>query len=95
MPLSLDDVQRLDERNRADYLAFRRMFESDGWKLLQAWLGEQQRQQMNQQLIAKNWDTVLQCRGAFAAYETVRTLEHATENVYRALAEQPTESSED
>lgn len=93
-PLSLEEVQRLDDQNRGEYLALRRLFESEGWRLLSAWVSEQQRGQMNQQLIAKNWDSVLLCRGAFAAYETVRTLEQAMELVYRRIVEDAQGSSE-
>lgn len=94
MPLSLDEVQQLEEKDRTDYLALRRLFESDGWKRAQAIIIGWQQGAINDQLIAKDWDTVQRCRGAFSALERVRTLEAATEALYAQSARREEESEE-
>ena len=92
--LTLDEVQQLSDANRGEYLAFRRMLDSDGWRQFIKFVEQQQQTIISQQLTAKDWDIVNRCRGSFAAFEVIRTFENACSNVYRELARPAEESSE-
>jgi hypothetical protein len=83
--LSLDEVQKLDDGNRADYLAFRRMFESTGWKLYLDWLRMQTNQATVAQLAATTWERVNQHKGQAAAFIAAANLEGLVEHTYKGM----------
>ena len=86
-PLNLDEIQKLDPANRTDYLALRRMFESDGWRLFLQWLNLSTQNLMQRQLDAKTWDDVLLARGGFISAQTCASIENITEVTYRNIVE--------
>jgi len=95
--LSLEEVQKLDEPNRSDYLALRRMFESSGWKIFQNLLKAHAANALSRQLTAPSWENVLIERGKLAMCEVMIATEKFNEHSYRQIAdiEKTTENSLD
>src|ERR1039458_8776685 len=92
--LDLDEIQKLDSSNRTDYLALRRMYESDGWRLFMQWLALQASQLLRRQLTGKTWDDVLVSRGGRGMCDTVASIENITEVTYRQIAEREADMEE-
>ena len=92
--LDLDEIQKLDPANRTDYLALRRMYESDGWRLFMQWLALQAGEQLRRQLSGKTWDDVLVARGGRAMCDVVASIENITEVTYRQITERETDMEE-
>lgn len=85
--LNLDEIQKLDAGNRTDYLAIRRMVESDGWRLFNQWLGSQAQAIVFRQLTANTWEQVMLARGGKGAFDTVASFESIAEQTYRHVLE--------
>lgn len=83
-----EDLAILSGEAQEIYMAQMRLFESDAWKALVEWAGEEHMKSVSRELVASKWDDVVMARGERRAYHQIMNLEKATETEYLNLVAQ-------
>ena len=94
MSLDMHDIQYLSNEQKERYLQLQRFFESDHWKLLQAWASANHNQWLLATALASSWEVNRMNFGQSLAYERLFNLEKEVDNEYANYAKEAQEAVE-
>lgn len=93
MALDLNQLQHLNDVQKANYMQAEKFFSSEFWPWLKKWAETNEQEQTGRILNANNWEFNRVATGARFAFAIMANLETVTENEFAALAEQTEEAT--
>jgi hypothetical protein len=84
--MDLEDIQHLTDAEKDRYLKLERLFDSDGWKLVEEWATQQRENATARLVSATSWDQHRLLTGARLVYAELEGLRETTESTFASLA---------
>lgn len=94
MALDMHEIQYLTDAQKERYMLLQRFFESEYWPLFRSWAAASANEWTLRQLNAASWDANRVALGARGAFETIGTLEEATDLEFANYAKEAQEALE-
>jgi predicted DNA binding protein len=93
--MDLDEINLLTDQQKQKYMSLMRMFESDGWKIMDAWASANSDEARERAAMAATWEENRIYAGQRVVYDIVRKLPEINEQEYAILAQQNREAKEE
>jgi hypothetical protein len=86
--MDLEQLALLDDDSKDHYVKLERMFDTQGWAVIEEWARVNSEAQFQRAAFAGSWEENRIALGARMVYEQIRTMRDSTEAEFAAKAEQ-------